>query len=259
MPPRILITGASSGFGLATSERLRARGALVAGLDLRPRPGVILADVRDQRQVDEAVGEAIQTLGGLDVVVNNAGIGIPQDAGVPPGPDVTAVLETNFLGPWRVTAAALPALMASRGRVVNVASGLAWVNVPFSAAYAASKRALAAYSDILRHEYGSRITVTTVYPGYVRTPIHRPSERVGISLAGAVPEEPLDAAVRAIVRASLGPPRREVFTGRLTALGVLAGRHLPALMDRLVAVRARALADRGKLVRSRLRRAKPRP
>jgi NAD(P)-dependent dehydrogenase (short-subunit alcohol dehydrogenase family) len=256
MPPRILITGASSGFGLATSERLRARGALVAGLDLRPGPGVILADVRDQRQVDEAVNEA---LGGLDVVVNNAGIGIPQDAGAAPGPDVTAVLETNFLGPWRVTAAALPALLASRGRVVNVASGLAWVNVPFSAAYAASKRALAVYSDILRHEYGSRITITTVYPGYVRTPIHRPSERVGLSLAGAVPEEPLDAAVRAIVRASLGPPRREVFTGRLTALGVLAGRHLPALMDRLVAVRARALADRGMLVRSRLRRVKPRP
>ena len=59
------------------------------------------------------------------MLINNAGIGIPQSAGRAPDADALAVLDINLLGPWRVTAAALPALRAARGRVVNVASGLA--------------------------------------------------------------------------------------------------------------------------------------
>jgi NAD(P)-dependent dehydrogenase (short-subunit alcohol dehydrogenase family) len=247
--PRVLITGASSGFGLATAEWFRSRRAPVIGLDLRPGPDVLIADVRDQVQVDRAVDEAVRRLGGLDVLVNNAGIGIPQSAGRAPDERARAVIETNFIGAWRVTSAALPTLLGSGGRVVNVASGMAWVTLPFSAAYTASKRALVAYSDVLRQEHGDRITVTVVYPGYVRTPIHRPGERMGLSLAGAIPEERLETVVRAMVRACTGPPRRVVTTGPLVALGVLAGRHVPWLTDRVVAARARALARRGRVAR----------
>ena len=94
------------------------------------------------------------------------------------------MLDVNLLGPWRVTAAALPALRESRGRVVNVASGLAHLTVPFATAYTMSKRGVVAYSDSLRLEHGDAITVTTVYPGYIRTPIHERSAAAGVAARG---------------------------------------------------------------------------
>ena len=106
------------------------------------------------------------------MLINNAGLGIPQSAGRAPDADALAVLDVNLIAPWRVTAAALPHLRASHGRVVNVASGLAHLAVPFATAYCMSKRGLVAYSDALRLEHGDEITVTTVYPGYIRTGIH---------------------------------------------------------------------------------------
>ena len=117
------------------------------------------------------------------------------------------MLDVNLIGPWRMTAAALPALRASRGRVVNVASGLAHLAVPFAPAYCMSKRGLVAYSDALRLEHGDAITVTTVYPGYIKTPIHDSSNEDGFALDGLVPEEPLSAAAETLVRAALGRPR----------------------------------------------------
>ena len=138
---------------------------------------MLACDVRDAAAVEAAVAEAIARLGGLDVLINCAGIGIPQSAGAPPGEDALAVIDVNLLGPWRVTAAALPALRAARGRVVNVASGLAHLTVPFAPAYCMSKRGLVGYSDALRIEHGDAITVTTVYPGYIRTGIHDAAAR----------------------------------------------------------------------------------
>ena len=154
---------------------LRAQGAQVVGLDLRGATSTATCATR--RRVDRAVAEAIERLGGLDVLINNAGLGTPQSAGVAPDDDALEVLDVNLVGPWRVTAAALPALRDSRGRVVNVASGLAHMTVPFATAYTLSKRGVVAYSDVLRLEEGDRITVTTVYPGYIRTKIHERSTR----------------------------------------------------------------------------------
>lgn len=147
----------------------------------------------------------------------------------------------------RVASSALPALLESHGRVVNIASGLAFVTLPYSAAYTASKRALAAYSDVLRLEYGDRITVTTVYPGYVDTPIHRRTEEMGISLADAIPAEPIDRVVGAISRAATGRARRNLVTGPLTALGVFFARHTPGLADRVMSMHVRRLRKHGKL------------
>jgi NAD(P)-dependent dehydrogenase (short-subunit alcohol dehydrogenase family) len=124
------------------------------------------------------------------------------------------VIDVNLLGPWRVTAAALPALRASRGRVVNVASGLAHLTVPLAPAYCMSKRGLVAYSDALRIEHGDEITVTTVYPGYIRTPIHDAAAAKGLSLEGSVPEERLEDAARTLTRAALDSPKRDLATTR---------------------------------------------
>lgn len=243
---RVLLTGAASGIGEATAAELRRQGVEVAGLDLEEGEGIIACDVTDQSSVDRAVAEATERLGGLDAVVNCAGIGIPQSAGLRPDPGAQAVIDVNLMGPWRVTAAALDALLESRGRVVNVASGLAFVTSPFATAYSMTKRGITAYSDTLRLEYGDRLTVTTVYPGYIKTPIHDAGADQGISLDGAVPEEKLEDAVDTMVRAILGPPARDLATTRRGALSYALVRRLPRrLFDRLTELQLRTLARRG--------------
>jgi len=177
---RVIVTGAASGIGAAATAELRSRGARVIGIDLvGDGEDIIACDVRDPEAVSLAIAEAVERLGGLDVLINNAGIGHAQSAGVAPDEKALAVLDVNLIGPWRVTAAAMPALLESHGRVVNVASGLAFLTPPFSTAYCMSKRGLVGYSDALRAECGDRIGVTTVYPGYIRTPHPRQRRRVG--------------------------------------------------------------------------------
>ncbi|HEX8051783.1 MAG TPA: SDR family NAD(P)-dependent oxidoreductase [Thermoleophilaceae bacterium] len=249
MSKRVLITGGAGGIGAAASERLRRQGARVVGLDLHgDGADVIECDVRDQESVDRAVVEAIERLGGLDVLVNNAGVGDPQSAGEPPDATALAVLDVNLIGPWRVTSAALPALRESRGRVVNVASGLAHLAVPLATAYCMSKRGLVAYSDALRLEHGDALTVTTIYPGYIRTPIHNASQEAGFGLEGIVPAEPLAQAARAIARAALGRPVRDLATTRRGAFSYLLARHSPRpLVDWAVLSHLRRLARGGRV------------
>lgn len=247
MSARVLITGAAGGIGGAAVQELRRRGARVVGLDLHPGDDVIACDIRDQAAVDRAVAEAIERLGGLDVLINNAGAGTPQSAGDPPDADALAVLDINLIGAWRVTSAALPALRAARGRVVNVASGLAFVSAPLATAYVMSKRGLVGYSDCLRLEHGDAITVTTVYPGFIKTAIHDSSRAMGFGLEGAVPEEPLSAAARTLARAALDKPVRDLATTRRgSAQYALARLSSRRLLDRLTRATMRRMARRGK-------------
>jgi NAD(P)-dependent dehydrogenase (short-subunit alcohol dehydrogenase family) len=256
---RILITGAAGGLGAATARMLRQRGARVIGIDKTPGAGditLILADLRDPGSTSAGVNEAIARLGGLDILINNAGVLSLQDPGAPPGDDVVDAIQVNFLGAWRMTAAALPALEQSRGHVINVASLFAFVNAPFVPAYCATKRALTAYSDVLRLQHGDRIQVTTLYPGYMDTAIHTAAVRQGLSVAKIVRfslggrtlvtfEESLDAAARRVVRACAGGAARDggmTIRGHLT---LLLARHAAALTDRVVAWRLGQLARRG--------------
>jgi NAD(P)-dependent dehydrogenase (short-subunit alcohol dehydrogenase family) len=234
---RIAITGAASGIAQATLVELKRRGARVVGLDLNAAEGgeLIACDVRDQESVDRAVTEAIARLGGgLDVLINCAGLATPQSAGLAPDAKALAVIDVNMFGPWRVSSAALPALRESRGRVVNVASGMAFVALPFAAAYAMSKHGVRAYSQALRLEHGDAITVTTVYPGFVKTPIHKDSVEFGLKVSS--PEESLQSAVDALVRATLDdPPTRDIVTTRTGKFTVALTRYLPGrLVDRVI-------------------------
>jgi NAD(P)-dependent dehydrogenase (short-subunit alcohol dehydrogenase family) len=229
---RIIITGAASGIAAATMAELRRRGTHVVGLDLNAGDGdgeLIACDVRDQASVNRAVADAIARLGGgVDVLVNCAGLATPQSAGEPPDERALAVIDVNMIGPWRVTSAALPALRRSRGRVVNVASGMAFVALPFAAAYAMSKHGVMAYSQALRLEHGDAISVSTVYPGFIRTPIHEDSIEFGLTLAGSSPEERIEDAVAALVRAALAPvPPRDIVTTRTGKLTVALSRFAP--------------------------------
>jgi NAD(P)-dependent dehydrogenase (short-subunit alcohol dehydrogenase family) len=248
MSARVLITGAAGGIGSAAMRELRARGAEVVGLDLEADAGagVIACDVRDEASVERAVAEAIERLGGLDVLINNAGLGTPQSAGRAPDAGALAVLEVNLIGPWRVTGAAMPALREARGRVVNVASGLAHLAVPFATAYCMSKRGLVAYSDALRLEFGDEITVTTVYPGYIRTGIHAASKDSGVGLEGAVPPERVEDAARALAGAALGRPLRDLATTRSGTIQYFLARRAPRrLLDRITTMRVRRLVHGG--------------
>jgi NAD(P)-dependent dehydrogenase (short-subunit alcohol dehydrogenase family) len=238
---RIVITGAKGGIGTAATAALRAQGARVIGLDLLAGEDVIACDVTDQASVDAAVAEAAERLGGIDVLVNNAGLGDAQDAGEAPDEAALRLLDVNLVGPWRVTAAAMPHLLESHGRVINVASGLAYMALPFAAAYCMSKRGIVAYSDVLRLEYGDRLgAVTTIYPGYIRTPIHDAPAQRGVTLEGSVPAEPVEAAGAAIARAALGSPVRDLATTRRGGAGYVFLRHLPRhWIDRAISAQAR--------------------
>ncbi|MEV6354882.1 SDR family NAD(P)-dependent oxidoreductase [Streptomyces hydrogenans] len=247
---RFLVTGASGTIGRALGERLTRAGAHVVGLDLRPtgdEPFPVLAcDVTDDAGVAAAVTEALELLGGLDVLVNNAGIGGPAPAEYAPGDEVRRQLEINLLGTWRVTAACVGALVAARGRVVMVASRMAVMQLPLAAAYGASKRAMVAYADALRLELGTHVSVSCVYPSAVRSPIHDATRAAGLSLEGMSVYEPLDGVVDALARTALAVrPRRDVTTTRKGAVEFFLARHLPALTDRIVARTLAARASAG--------------
>jgi NAD(P)-dependent dehydrogenase (short-subunit alcohol dehydrogenase family) len=247
MSKRVIITGAASGIGEATAASLRAKGCSVIGLDIQAAENVIACDVRDQESVDAAVAEAIARLGGLDVLINSAGVGDPQSAAERPGPDALKVVDVNLLGTWRVTAAAIAALRESRGRVINISSGLAHLTMPLATAYTMSKRGVVAYSDSLRLEMAGEVEVTTVYPGYIRTPIHNASAEKGLALEGTVPAEPLEAAAATLVKAALSPkPYRDLATSRQGAAAYATIRRLPRrTLDRITLKRLRATAARG--------------
>ena len=172
---RALVTGGASGIGLATAQRLAADGASVAVLDLaeQGREGFayVRADVTDDSSVRSAVAAAVDALGGLDVLVNNAGIGAQGGIEDNDDDEWRRVLDVNVLGMVRVTRAALPALRrSSRAAIVNTCSIVATAGLPSRVLYSASKGAvlsmtLAMAADLI----GEGIRVNAVNPGTADT------------------------------------------------------------------------------------------
>lgn len=240
---RVLITGAMGGIGVAATDALRMKGANVAGIDLVAGPGVEQADVRDRMAVVDAVTRVVARLGGLDILINNAGIGRAHDAGDFPDDEARAVMDTNFFGTWNMTAAALPHLLRSHGQVINVSSGLALVDVPYAVAYAASKRAVVTYSAALRLEYGDRLTVGTVYPGYIRTRIHDRAAASGATLEGLVRADTVEGAAAAIVRTCL-TARRSATSSTASSIELWLAGRFPTITERVLARRFRRWRSR---------------
>jgi NAD(P)-dependent dehydrogenase (short-subunit alcohol dehydrogenase family) len=228
---RVVVTGAAGGIGAATVSRLQAEGARVVGIDLRHASRIIAADVTDRASISEAITEAVRRLGGIDILVNNAGIGTGQDTGDFPDEESRRIMEVNFFGAWNTTAAAMPHLLASCGHVVNIASALALVDVPYVVAYSASKRAVDTYSRLLRLEYKDRLSVTTIHPGYVKTPIHDRAGELGLSVEGLVHEETVEQAAAAVAHACVRKPRSLTLTRRSAGEFMLA-RNFPILAAR---------------------------
>ncbi|AJE81009.1 MULTISPECIES: SDR family NAD(P)-dependent oxidoreductase [Streptomyces] len=171
---RAVVTGGGSGIGEATARALTARGARVAVLDLDPgaAPLGFTADVADDASVREAVAGAAAALGGIDVLVNNAGIGAAGTVEDNPDEMWHRVLDVNVLGIVRTSRAALPQLRRSpHAAIVNTCSIAATAGLPQRALYSASKGAvlsltLAMAADHIREG----IRVNCVNPGTVDTP-----------------------------------------------------------------------------------------
>jgi 2-keto-3-deoxy-L-fuconate dehydrogenase len=172
-----VVTGGGSGIGLATARLLAARGWTVACLDLDPSAAVapllaITADVSDDASIRRGVDQAAARLGGIDVLVNNAGIGARGTVEDNPDEEWRRVLEVNLLGIVRTTRAALPHLRRSaNAAIVNTCSIAATAGLPQRALYSASKGAVLALTLAMAVDHlGEGIRVNCVNPGTVDTP-----------------------------------------------------------------------------------------
>lgn len=178
---RALITGGSSGIGAATAKVFAARGArvAVAGRNMpalklvaaATRGPVFCADLREPGCPARIVDGTVASLGGLDVLVSNAGIGWAGPFASMTEPDIDALLDVNLRAAGLLALAAIPHLQAGVGRIVFVGSIAGLMGVPGESWYSATKAGLACLADSLRAELRSNgIGVTLVSPGVVDTP-----------------------------------------------------------------------------------------
>jgi len=174
-----LVTGASSGIGEATAERLAAAGYNVYGTSRRgvqtgQRSFEMLSlDVTSDESVAAAVAEVIRLDGRIDLLVNNAGFGVaPAGAEESSIEQAKSIFETNFFGVVRMTRAVVPYMrQQGGGRIINIGSVLGFLPMPYGALYAATKHAIEGYSESLDHELRTRgIRVSIVEPAYTKTP-----------------------------------------------------------------------------------------
>jgi NAD(P)-dependent dehydrogenase (short-subunit alcohol dehydrogenase family) len=169
-----IVTGGGSGIGLAAARLLAARGAQVAVLDLNPAGEFVAlrADVTDDASVRLAVSTAADRLGGIDIVVNNAGIGAIGTVADNPDEQWHQVFDVNVVGMVRVTRAALPYLRRSaHAAIVNTCSIAATAGLPERALYSATKGAVLSLTLAMAADHvHERIRVNCVNPGTADTP-----------------------------------------------------------------------------------------
>jgi short-subunit dehydrogenase len=219
-----LVTGASSGIGRALALRLAADGYAV-GLAARRADALsmvaaeiaavggrglsIPTDVSDRASVEAAVDRCGAELGSIDLLVANAGVSARNRPGDPDWvDDVERVMRTNYLGAVYATGAVLPGMLARRaGHLVGIGSVAGFRGLPRSAAYTASKGALANYFESLRIDLrGTGVDVTLIRPGYVRTPLtDRQDHRMPFMMDVDEAVERMMRAIRARRRSALFP------------------------------------------------------
>src|SRR5579859_6046892 len=154
-----LVTGASSGIGLATAKALRRDGYRVFGTSRKAAPdtaggiAMLICDVTNDASVQSAVDEVISRAGRIDLLVNNAGLGLVGGAEESSAAQVQALFDVNLFGVIRMINAVLPSMRRrGKGRIINIGSILGVIPAPYSAHYSAAKHAIEGYSESLDHE-----------------------------------------------------------------------------------------------------------
>ncbi|HTG67161.1 MAG TPA: SDR family oxidoreductase [Flavobacterium sp.] len=175
----VLITGGSSGIGKSIGEFLHHKGFIVYGTSRNPDAVVnsvfplVALDVRNVESIQAAVAKIIATTGRLDVVINNAGVGITGPLEEIPIAEIKNNFETNFFGPIEVMKAVLPQMREQKsGLIINVTSIAGYMGLPYRSVYSASKGALELITEALNMEVKSfGIHITNVAPGDFATNI----------------------------------------------------------------------------------------
>jgi 3-oxoacyl-[acyl-carrier protein] reductase len=170
---RVLVTGAASGIGMAAARAFIAAGATVVGLDIvTPPPEIawVQVDICDPAAVTAAVNKAAAQLGGLDTVVNCAGVEYDAPLHALDVAALDKMFAINLRGPLLITAAALPHI-AKGGAIINIASELAYLGRAEASGYCATKGAILSLTRSWARELGPDIRVNAVAPGPIDTPL----------------------------------------------------------------------------------------
>jgi short-subunit dehydrogenase len=244
---RTLVTGGSSGIGAGLAEELAARGAVVG---ICARRGELLAevvgrcmehspdsrmwvtDLADDNAVDQLAIDVLDAFGGIDLLINNAGIPKRRHVTALSIDTITQVMHINYLSPMRLTMALLPQMLErGSGTIINISSIAAVLSAPGESAYDASKAALTAFSEAMAVDlWETGIKVMVVYPGVIDTPLFSLPDNDVPDLP--IPAEPVSVAVEAILdgleagAAQVYVPEffREIASGKAKDVGAfLAG------------------------------------
>lgn len=174
----VMITGCSSGYGKATAEHFLAQGWNVIATMRKPDPALlqgpaerlclIALDITDVDSIDRAIHLGQEAFGKIDVLVNNAGIGLFSAFEVTPDAAIRELFETNTFGVMAMTQAVIPLMrLAGAGTIINVTSSVCFAGMPLVAPYAASKFAIEGFTEALFYELDSvGLRVKLVEPGY---------------------------------------------------------------------------------------------
>lgn len=170
----VLITGVSSGIGLELAKKFIKNGNIVYGVSRKPfsLEGLthIICDVSSLEQCQNAIRNVVENEGKIDILINNAGMGISGSIENTSEQDARKIYDVNFFGTFFMCKAALPFLRESKGRIINVSSVASKFYIPFQGFYSATKASIDAISAAMRAEtkpYGVRIT--NVLPGDTKT------------------------------------------------------------------------------------------